>query len=180
MELRAAEGSGAERLGGPGLAGRAETSVEGRRTCAFDILEVSLRCGAAPEGAGPSRLRLRPVPGEPASPEAVSEAGPGLGSGAASPGVTVPTALTALSTPWSEVWPTGGAWKEASRAVSGGCVRVRGRGEGWRGRRPGRGTVGPGAGGARSGSVEGGSGEPSPHPSPITSAGKVVRSRVGF
>ena len=120
------------------------------------------------------------TPFVPASPEAVSGAGPGLGSGAASPGVTVPTALTAPSTPWSEVWPTGGAWKEASRAVSGGCARVRGRGERWRGRRPGRGTVGPGSGGARSGSVEGGSGEPSPPPSPIPSSGKVVRSRVGF
>lgn len=50
MELRVAEGSGAERLGGPGQASGAETSVERRRTCVFDILEVSLLCGAAPRG----------------------------------------------------------------------------------------------------------------------------------
>lgn len=63
MELKAAEGSGAGRLGGPGLASRAETLVERRRTCAFDILEVSLRCEAAPEGAGPSQRRLGLSPG---------------------------------------------------------------------------------------------------------------------
>ena len=41
----------------------------------------------------------------------------------------------------------------ASSVASGGCARVRGWGEGWRGRRPVRGTVGLGAGGARSGSA---------------------------
>ena len=40
VELKAAEASGAERLGWPGLAGRAETSVERRWTCAFDTLEA--------------------------------------------------------------------------------------------------------------------------------------------
>lgn len=48
MELRAAVGSGAELLGGPGEASGAETSVGWRRICVFDTLEVSLPCGAAP------------------------------------------------------------------------------------------------------------------------------------
>lgn len=42
MELRAAEGSRAERLGGPGQASGAETSAERRRTCAFDTLAAFL------------------------------------------------------------------------------------------------------------------------------------------
>lgn len=57
MELRTAEWSRAERLGGPGQASGADTSVGWGRTCVFDTSEVSLRCGAAPEGAGPSGRR---------------------------------------------------------------------------------------------------------------------------
>lgn len=87
------------------------------------------------------------------------EQGPGFG--ATSPGATVPTALTAPSPPWSDAWPTRGPCKRASAAASGGCAGVRGWGEGWRGRRPGRGTLGQGAGGAKSGSVYGGNGAPS-------------------
>ncbi|TKC48023.1 hypothetical protein EI555_000312, partial [Monodon monoceros] len=42
VELKAAEGRGAERLGGPGQASGEETAVERRRICAFDILEAFL------------------------------------------------------------------------------------------------------------------------------------------
>lgn len=42
MELWAAEGSRAERLGGPGQASGAEGSAERRRTCAFDTLAAFL------------------------------------------------------------------------------------------------------------------------------------------
>lgn len=77
MELRTAAGSGAERLGGPGQASGAETSVERWRTCAFDTLEVSLPCGAAPEGAGPGRRRRGLSPRSLPAPGAVSEPPPG-------------------------------------------------------------------------------------------------------
>lgn len=119
--------------------------------------------------AGPAAPR--PVPRDPAGPRGCLRprwAGLGPGFGAASSETTVPTALTAPWPPWFVLWPTRGPCKRASLAASGGCARDRGWGEGWRGRRPGRGTVDPGAGGARNGSVWGGNGAPNlstpPHP----------------
>lgn len=95
MELWAAEGSRTEWLGGPGQASGAETSVERRRTCAFDTLKVSGRCGAAPEGAGPGGGAEACPRGSPLRPRA----GSGPGSGGGRPRATVPTALTAPPTP---------------------------------------------------------------------------------
>lgn len=96
-------------------------------------------------GGRAERAAARPVLREPAGPGGCLrprwvEQGPGFG--ATSPGATVPTALTASSPPWSDAWRTRGPCKRASAAASGGCAGVRGWGEGWRGRRPGRGTSG--------------------------------------
>ena len=113
MELKAAEGSGAERLGGPGQASGEETSVERRRTCAFDTLEVSLWCGAAPEGAGPSRRRRGLSPGSlPARGlcPRPRRAGPGF-RGDQSGGNCSNRSDCSLP-PWSEVWPTGAPGRE--------------------------------------------------------------------
>lgn len=142
MELWAAEGSRAERLGGPGQASGAEGSAERRRTCAFDTLAVSSRARqplgssragsaeACPWGAClTAGLWLR-----------ARWARPGLGSGAAGTETSVPTALTVPSL-LPEVLPTGGTCRRASPGLP------------EEGRRPGRGTGGSGADGSRSGPV---------------------------
>lgn len=130
MELRAAEGSRTERLGGPGQASGTQTAAERRRTCAFDTLAVSSRASEAAPGSS------RPGGAEACPGGACLTAGlwlrprwarPGMGSGAAGTGTTVPTALTAPSS-LSEVWPTRGTCRGASPRLPG------------EGRRPGRGT----------------------------------------
>lgn len=136
VELRAAEGSRAERLGGPGQASGAETSAERRRTCAFDTLAVSSVRARQPLGSSraggaeacPSGSLLGRGPWTQAPPVR------------AGPGTTVSTALTVPSSP-SEVWPTRGTCERASP----GLPEER--------RRPGRGSGGRDADGSRSGPV---------------------------
>lgn len=74
MELKAAEGRGAERLGGPGQASGEETAVERWRICAFDIIGGEPVVRGSSRGCRAESAVPRPVPGEPASPGAVSEA----------------------------------------------------------------------------------------------------------
>lgn len=88
-------------------------------------------------------------------------------------GATVPTALTAPCPAPVRGVAQRGRLRRRSRAASGGCAPGPGWGEGWRGRRPGRGTAGRDAVGARCGPG-------SPPPRPLCRGRRALGRQVGI